>query len=150
MNTELYRNLASELCSCMGLQDNAAFLKSGMLVVDDLDVLLFYDEQFDPNRLQVRVDFGEIPTLADGSALLLMELMASNFIYGLGGLAVFSMNPANGHVVFTTQHIAERSMTAQDLWLELRSSITQAHSAWKEALSKLPDRLHQLGKEAVN
>ncbi|MDM0030407.1 hypothetical protein [Variovorax saccharolyticus] len=144
MNTELYRNLASELCECMGLHEDASFLDSGMLIVDDLDVLLFYDEKFDPNRLQIRVDFGKLPSIESGSTLLLVELMASNFIYGLGGLAVFSMNPTNGHIVFTTQHIVERSTSAQELWFELRNSISQAHSAWEKALSNLPRTLQDL------
>lgn len=137
MHEESYRRLIREVAQCAGLSANDPFLETGLMNVDGLDTLLFYDEEFDPERLQIRIDFGSLPTDLDELRMLTLSLLSVNFDYGMGGLAVFSVNPSNAHVILTTQHTLHEYLTAQDLLASIRNSNAQARFAWEEANSKV-------------
>ncbi|MDB5795726.1 MAG: hypothetical protein JWR25_2105 [Noviherbaspirillum sp.] len=137
MNAERYKQLAREFCQCAGLPSDDPFLRTGMLKIDGLDVLLHYDEEFDPERLQIRVDFGELPEATGSRLALALSVLSVNFEHGFGGLHVFSVNPNNGHVVFTKQHVIDTATTAQDLYGDLAQSISEAHASWEEAINRV-------------
>lgn len=66
---------------------------------------------------------------------LMRSLLSVNFVYGLGGLAVFSIDDDNGHVILTLQRELATHVTAQDLLGELREANAQAVFAWETAMN---------------
>jgi hypothetical protein len=137
MNQERYRELAREICKCAELPPDDAFMESGMLNIDGWDTLLFYDEEFDPERLQIRIDLGEMPSSPGAPQVVMLSLLSTNFVYGLGGLSVFSINPSDGHIVLTTQHMIDMRTSAQDILAFLREAVGQARGLWEEVLGAL-------------
>ncbi len=133
MNTARYRQLTRELARCAGLAADDPFLETGLLSVNGVETLLFYDESFDPHRLQIRMDFGPLPPDQEHQRRLMLSLLAVNFVYGLGGLAVFSVDPSNAHVILTTQHTLDARVTAQELLDTLKEASAQAGVAWDQA-----------------
>jgi hypothetical protein len=137
MNKDRYRELAQEICECAGLPPDDPFIESGMLNINGWDTLLFYDEEFDPECLQIRVDLGELPSASEASQAIMLSLLSTNFVYGLGGLSVFSVNPRDGHIILTTQNAIGVSTTAQDILAFLQESVGQARDRWQEVLGEL-------------
>lgn len=133
MNTARYRQLTRELAQCAGLPADDPFLETGLLTVNDVETLLFYDESFDPRRLQIRMDFGPLPPDHEHQRRLMLSLLAVNFVYGLGGLAVFSVDSSNAHAILTTQHSLDAQVTARDLLDILKDASAQAGAAWEQA-----------------
>lgn len=133
MNTARFEALKKDLARCAGLPPDDAFLATGVLKVNGLDTLLFYDEELDPERLQIRVDFGPLPSEPQALSVLMRSLLAVNFTYGMAGLAVFSINAGNDHVILTLQQRLDVTVTAQDLLGVLRHSNLQAMFAWEQA-----------------
>jgi hypothetical protein len=136
MNTERFEQLAKGLAQCAGLAFDDPFHTTRVLKVNGVETFLFYDEAFDPDRLQIRMDFGDLPNDPRQLNDLMLSVLAMNFTYGLGGLAVFSVNPEDAHLVLTTQHTLEPSMAPQDLLVALKESNAQAVFAWEEINGK--------------
>ncbi len=132
MNTARFEKLATELALCAGLASDDPFHETRVMKVNGLDTLLFYDEAFDPERLQIRMDFGGLPKDPFQLNALMLSVLSLNFIYGMGGLAVFSVDSSNAHLILTTQHGLDTTLTAQDLLAVLQESHAQAVSAWDE------------------
>lgn len=132
MNTARFEKLANELALCAGLASDDPFHETRVMKVNGLDTLLFYDEAFDPERLQIRMDFGGLPKDPVQLNALMLSMLSLNFIYGMGGLAVFSVDSSNAHLILTTQHGLDTTLTAQDLLAVLQESHAQAVSAWDE------------------
>ena len=132
MNTARFEKLATELAFCAGLASDDPFHETRVMKLNGLDTLLFYDEAFDPGRLQIRMDFGGLPKDPVQLNALLLSVLSLNFVYGMGGLAVFSVDSSNAHLVLTTQHGLDTTVTAQDLLAVLQESHAQAVSAWGE------------------
>lgn len=109
-----------------------------MLNIGGWDTLLFYDEEFDPGRLQIRIDIGELCLAPEALSAVMRSLLSANFVYGLGGLSVFSINPGDGHIILSTQKPIDTDTTAQDILAFLREAIGQARSLWQEILGGLP------------
>lgn len=126
------------------IQDAVTLVENGQISVGGLDVLLFYDEEFDPNRLQIRVDLQELPVLGKSAEALLTALMIGNYSFGMGGLFVFGINPLDGHVVLTIQQEIDNETTGRSLLDALQKTVMQAKSQWQQvcADSAKMDRKH--------
>ena len=130
-STEHYRKIIHEFCEIVGLQDPVGLFEKGQLHVDGFDMLLFYDEQFDSERLQIRMDFRELPTSEHPPAVLLTALLVNNYIAGMGGLFVFGLNPEDGHVVLTMQVSIDAETTGRELLDALRDTTARAKTLWQ-------------------
>lgn len=132
MDSQRFRQLTINLAHCAGLPADDPFIDTGALKVNGMSTLLFYDEEFDPDRLQIRFDLGEVPDDPAESLPFLHAILRVNFVFGLGGLAVFSINVNNNHVILTTQHTLAESISAQDLFFILQEAAQKAHFAWEQ------------------
>lgn len=132
MDAQRFKRLKIDLAHCARLPANDPFIETGALKINEIDALLFYDEEFDPDRLQIRFDLGKLPDKVDALLPLTLALLSVNFIFGLGGLAVFGINVNNEHIVLTTQHILSDSVSAQDLFSLLQEAAYKANQAWQE------------------
>jgi hypothetical protein len=130
-STEHYRKIIHGFCEIAGLDDPIRLIEDGQLHVNGFDMLLFYDEQFDPERLQIRIDFRNPPALEKRLADMLAALLMNNYIGGMGGLFVFGLNPEDGHVVLTVQVNIDADTTGQDLMSALRDTTARAKTIWQ-------------------
>jgi hypothetical protein len=130
MNTSQYRNFLEEFASLVGINTDL-LMEDGRINVDGLDMLLRYDEEFNPNLLQVRISFGPLPQ--QHRLMLLTALMCENYVWGYGGTCGFSVNPDSFNIVLTVQLRLSEEFSAQDLWQGLSTLAHNGHSLWDEA-----------------
>jgi hypothetical protein len=136
MNAEKFRKLMKEFCRAGGMDESDEAVDSGIVCIDGINLLMYYNEEFGEDRLQLRLDFGEFERNETGSAVLAAILM-NNFTWGLGGSHVFSLNPSNGHIVFTMQAFLNDAMTGAQLLDIANDLVKESRIAWEEAMRKL-------------
>lgn len=134
---EHYRKIIEEFCEITQIQDVANLFEHGQINVRGLDMLLFYDEEFDPARLQIRVDLQKPPHSGRSVKALLTALLVSNYGFGMGGLFVFGINPHDGHVVLTVQQMIDAETTGQALLESLQGIAAQAEQVWQQICDEL-------------
>lgn len=132
MNTAIYRALLQSLGKYLQLHDLARFASSGLLEIENMPVVLLYDEAFDPQLLQIRFDLGDSPE--EGREALWYALLDSNFIWGEGGRFVFGVCSDTDHVVLTIQHAIAADVTAAELGDWLRGAAREVLARWTEIL----------------
>jgi hypothetical protein len=136
MDHHRYRVLLDDMCDHVKLQHREHFLDSGLLRISDTDLLLFHDAAFDPDYLQIRIDFGAIPE--DSRLDIWHGLLAANFEWGQGGYLVFSLVPANGHIILSLKHVLTVEMNGAELAGWLQFAVQEASSHWTRILSGTP------------
>lgn len=136
-NLEHYRKIIEEFCEITHIQDVASLFEHGQINVHGVDMLLFYDEEFDPERLQIRIDLQKLPHAEKSAEALLAALLVSNYDFGMGGFFVFGVNPHDGHVVLTLQQMIDIETTGQNLLKMLQSAAMQAKSQWQHICEEM-------------
>lgn len=147
-STEHYQKLIHDFCEIANLKDPLGLFDNGQIQIDGIDMLLYYDEEFAPNLLQIRVDLEEPPKLEASPDAFLKALLVSNYVVGMGGVFVFGINPMDGHVILTVQQSINDETTGSDLLRTLKSTATQATDVWQKLSGELPvsdDRQRRLG-----
>lgn len=99
-DTQNYHYLLRDFAHATSLADPEHFLSTGLIQVDGLTMLLHYDEDRMPNHVLLRMDLGEI---RGDKERTLFNLLVSNFIMGMLGIYVFSIDPSHGHIILTVQ-----------------------------------------------
>ncbi|MDB5841701.1 MAG: hypothetical protein JWQ23_3653 [Herminiimonas sp.] len=132
MDLHRYNQVLEEMCDHVKLGDRTQFLENGLLTIGGTDMFLLYDEAFDPEFLQLRIDFGPVPDC--NREHLWRSLLNCNFVWGQGGYLVFSVIPENEHVVLTLKHTLNDEVSGAELanWLAFASG--EAKAQWMHIL----------------
>lgn len=135
--SEHYRRIIHEFCDLAGLQEPLRLIEDGRLCIDGVDLLLVYDEAFDPRRLQLRMDLQALPRSHKHPTAMLTALLVNNYISGIGGLFVFGLNPRDNHVVLTVQVMLDDEATGRELLTSLKDAVAQAKTVWQQLCDEI-------------
>jgi hypothetical protein len=127
MNTYEYHQLLQAFCKEVGL-DAPKLIQDGLVTVDGMDMLLFYDEQKNAELLVIRMDFGRCPD--ELAPIMWRALLAANHNLGPDALCTFSMHPSEGNIVLTLNTKMTHNTDAQELIHALRNHVQEARRCW--------------------
>ena len=139
MTPEQYQYLLHELAHVAGLPYPLALMNHGRLKIGDVNAVLIYEPQYDPDLMQARLLLGGVPHELRESVM--EALLEANYFEGYGGECVFSLSPQSGEIVLTMRLPLLPSLSAQELWQALSDIARHGSQMW-EAIMAENEALH--------
>jgi hypothetical protein len=127
MNEFELRSLLADVGTELGHADRYLLADLRHTVVDDVVVDVINDPQFDPNRLILHFDMGELP---DYKPLVAMErLLRLNLLSGSKTTGVFALAPSTSQVVYAVHFFEPQRSTPRAVADALREHAQKAKHA---------------------
>ena len=122
-----YRELCREISLAFNAQDSEALYELRRIAIsDDVEALVYFNEELDANIVFCYVDLGEVPE--EKRADVFQNLLELNIITGSKTNAVFALDPASGRAVLVAHFAAARKPDAAAIVKKLRIYALQAQS----------------------
>lgn len=121
-----FKRLCRNVTRALHHADAESLGEHGHIVIDGVDIALFFDEQVNPDMLFCYVDMG--PVAEPLRTEIYAQLLTMNLLSGAKTNGVYSLDPASGNVLFVVHFMHPEQLDAAQLAEALQVYATQTNS----------------------
>jgi hypothetical protein len=121
-----YRDLCREISLALNCEHPEALFEYGRVMVNEVEVALYFSDDIDANTLFCYVDLGEVPD--EHRADVYQNLLELNLLTGSKTNAVFALEPSSGRAILVAHIRVARKPETATIVKKLRLYARQAES----------------------
>lgn len=113
MKENEFRTLCRKISMALKHPDPESLGKHGRIVIDGVEIALFFDEQVNPDMLFCYVDMGPVPDTMRTE--MYGQLLTMNLLSGAKTNGVYSLDPASGNAIFVVHFMHPEQLDPEQL-----------------------------------
>lgn len=137
MNEIEYRQLMKDLCEIIDFKDVDTLYQTGQLLVDDMRLIMYFEEALDPDRMFVYVDVCPMKPEADEG--LYKKLLEWNLSVDHTEESIIGLHPNSGNLVLRATVVLDDTITGEVLAEKLARLMNRSES-WKDLLDEYSEQ----------